>query len=75
MNNRFVLSQSIMFADRLSTEAGEDIKPQLILAHELALSRAVSPVEMALAVDFVKNHGMAAYCRVLLNTNAFMYVR
>ena len=75
MNNRFVLSQSIMFADRLSTEAGEDIKSQLILAHELALCRAVSPVEMALAVDFVKNHGMAAYCRVLLNTNAFLYVR
>ena len=75
MNNRFVLSQSIMFADRLSTEAGENIKSQLILAHELALSRAVSPVEMALAFDFVKNHGMAAYCRVLLNTNAFLYVR
>ena len=75
MNNRFVLSQSTIFADRLSTEVGEDIKSQLSLAHKLTLSRAVSPEEMALAVDFVKNHGMAAYCRVLLNTNAFLYVR
>ena len=75
MNNRFVLSQSTIFADRLSTEVGEDIKSQLSLAHKLTLSRAVSPEEMALAVDFVKNHGMAAYCRVLLNTNAFLYIR
>ena len=75
MNNRFVLSQSAFFAERLKAEAGEDISAQLRLAHELTLSRPVTAREQALAQSFVKAHGMAAYCRVLFNTNAFLYVR
>ncbi len=75
MNNRFVLSQSAFFAERLKAEAGEDISAQLRLAHELTLSRPVTAREQVLAQSFVKAHGMAAYCRVLFNTNAFLYVR
>ena len=75
MNNRFVLSQSALFAERLANQTGDDITPQLRLAHELTLSRALAPNQFTLAEAFVKKHGMAAYCRVLLNTNAFLYVR
>ncbi|MBL68098.1 MAG: hypothetical protein CMO74_06550 [Verrucomicrobiales bacterium] len=75
MNNRFVLRQSDFFAERLKAEAGESITAQLRLAHQLTLSRAVNDRELTLAETFVKAHGMAAYCRVLLNTNAFLYVR
>jgi len=75
MNNRFVLSQSDFFANRLSEDAGEDIKAQLTLAHELALGRPADPKEIALAEAFIADHGLAAYCRVLFNTNAFLYVR
>ena len=75
MNNRFVLSQSALFAERLANQTGDDITSQLRLAHELTLSRALAPNQLTLAEAFVKKHGMAAYCRVLLNTNAFLYVR
>jgi len=75
MNNRFVLSQSVFFAKRLSEDAGEDIRAQLTLAHELALNRPADPKELALAEAFIANHGLDAYCRVLFNTNAFLYVR
>ena len=74
-NNRFVLRQSDYFAERLEDEAGDDIIDQLRLAHELTLARPITAREEALAQSFVKAHGMAAYCRVLFNTNAFLYVR
>ena len=75
MNNRFVLRQSDYFAEHLEDEAGGDVIDQLRLAHELTLARPVTAREEALAQSFVKAHGMAAYCRVLFNTNAFLYVR
>ena len=75
MNNRFVLSQSDYFANRLSVEAGKNIRDQLSLAYELTLSRPADPKELALAEAFIADHGLAAYCRVLFNTNAFLYVR
>ena len=75
MNNRFVLSQSDFFANRISEDAGEDIQAQLTLAHELALGRPTNPEELALAKAFIMDHGLASYCRVLFNTNAFLYVR
>lgn len=75
MNNRFVLSQSDFFANLLSENAGEDIRAQLSLAHELAFGRPADPKELALAEAFIADHGLAAYCRVLFNTNALLYVR
>ena len=75
MNNRFVLSQSDFFAKRLTEDAGKDIRAQLTLAHELALGRPADPKELALAEAFIADHGLSAYCRVLFNTNAFLYVR
>ena len=75
MNNRFVLSQSDFFANRISEDAEKDIQAQLTLAHELALGRPANAEELALAKAFVVDHGLASYCRVLFNTNAFLYVR
>jgi hypothetical protein len=75
MNNRFVLRQSDLIAKRLSEEAEKDVPAQLTLAHKLALGRPADPEELALAKAFVADHGLAAYCRVLFNTNAFLYVR
>jgi len=75
MNNRFVLRQSAFFAERLAEEAGNDVVAQLRLAHELTLGRPISNDELTLATNFITNHGLAAYCRVLFNTNAFLYVR
>ena len=75
MNNRFVLSQSDYFANRLTENSEEDIRAQLSLAHELTLGRPADPKELALAEAFIADHGLAAYCRVLFNTNAFLYVR
>lgn len=74
MNNSFVLRMADCFAERLQTECGDDVDVQVARAFELVYSRPPEPDEQAQAVEFVGNHGLSALCRVLFNTNEFLYV-
>ncbi len=53
MNSPFMLRQSISFAERVRTEAGNDTKQQVEHAWKLAFSRAPSSDELADAVAFL----------------------
>jgi hypothetical protein len=53
MNSKFVVSQAEEFARRIRATAGDDVKSQLVLAWQLALSRAPSEGELASASAFV----------------------
>jgi hypothetical protein len=74
MNNSFVLRMADCFAERLQTECGDDTAAQVGRAYELVYSRPPKPEEQAEAVQFVGDHGLPALCRVLFNTNEFLYV-
>ena len=74
MNNSFTLRMADHFAERLARERPAAAKAQVQRAFELAYGEAVSEPELRAAQQFVATHGLAAFCRVLLNTNGFLYV-
>ena len=73
-NNDFMLRQARYFAERLGSEAGKDVNTQVQRAFALAFGRQPSAEEDRIAMDFVKQQGMFALCRSLLNSNEFLYV-
>ena len=74
MNNSFVLRMADRFAERLQTECGDDRSAQVALAYELIYSRRPEQDEQLQASQFADENGLAMLCRVLFNTNEFLYV-
>ncbi len=70
MNNAFVLRQAGLLAERLRKEApGKPVE----LAYRLLFGREPEPAELERDRTFVEKHSLAALCRVLLNSNEFVY--
>ena len=72
-NNRFVLHGSESFAKRIQREH-EAVDAQIARAVQLAWLRSPSNDELAKFAGYVDKHGLAALCRVLLNSNEFLFV-
>lgn len=74
MNNAMVFQIAEDFARRLQREE-TDLGEQIKLAYLSAYARPVRDEELPLATDFVQQHGLASFCRVLTNSNEFLYLR
>jgi len=74
LNHSFTLRMADAFAERLAREAGEDTQKQLLLAFELTTGSPPAAEQLAASRTFVQKHGLSPFCRVLLNSNAFLYV-
>ncbi len=74
MNNSFVLRMSERFADRLRRETGSDPRAQVRRAYQLAYDRDPNAEESDEAAAFVAAHGLGEFCRVIFNSNEFLYV-
>ncbi|MEE3372018.1 MAG: DUF1549 and DUF1553 domain-containing protein [Planctomycetota bacterium] len=74
MNNRFVFEQARFFARRVTVAAGSRPEDQAVEAYRIALLREPTVKERQAASEFVREHGLLSLCRVLLNTNEFLYV-
>jgi hypothetical protein len=74
MNNRFPFDQSKQFAARVTSLVGDDPVKQAITAYRLALLRDPTESQRTAAAKFIRAHGLFSLCRVLLNTNEFLYV-
>ncbi len=74
LNNDFMLKQSEYLSERLNAETGNEPTQQASRAFELALGRRASASELAAAVRLVQSRGLAQLCRMLLNSNEFVYV-
>ena len=74
LNNQFLLDQAKFFAERLTREAGRDAGKQAERAFWLAYGRSPSASELAAAVALIGKHGLASFCRAVLNANEFVYV-
>ena len=70
MNNDLVLLLSDVFAARLANTANP-----IQRAYELAFGRQPSAEEIELGKTFLREHGNAAYCRIIFNCNEFIHVR
>ncbi|RPH47745.1 MAG: DUF1553 domain-containing protein [Planctomycetota bacterium] len=65
MNNRFVVRQSEHLASRAAT---------VEKAYRLILQRKPTDAELKAVTDYAAKHGLANACRVLLNSNEFMFL-
>jgi hypothetical protein len=74
MNNSFVLRTAERLASRVQQESGGDPSRQVDRAFALAFSRKPDGDELQWATQFMHDHGLTALCRVLLNSNEFLYV-
>ncbi len=74
MNNSFSLRMAERLAERIVSDARSEPVNQVRLAYQLALGREPNADEAAAGIAFVKDHGLAAFCRVLFNSNEFLYV-
>jgi hypothetical protein len=74
LNNSFALRMSERLAERLEKEAGAEIDRQVRRLYDLAYSRAPTADEMREAQEFVSAHSLAHFCRVVFNSNEFLYV-
>ena len=74
LNNSFTLRMADDLAARVIRDAGEDKSKQIAGAIELSYGRPATHAEIATSLPLVEKHGLAPFCRVLLNTNAFLYV-
>ena len=72
-NNRFVLRQCEHLAARLERD-GSSTKSQIERAFRLLCARPPTASEAALLADHVREHGLASACRVLVNSNDFLFV-
>ena len=73
-NSAFVLRQSELFAERIRKEVGQDKRQQLDRAFLLTMGRRPSEAEAKACIRVTDDHGLTALCRVLYNTNEFLFL-
>ena len=73
LNDPFMIEQAKRFAQRLEG-ASDEPSQQIEQAVLLALGRPPHDLERRLLVEHAARHGLAAACRVIFNTNEFMFV-
>ena len=73
-NSRFTLERSEALASRVESKVGSDVAAGVDQVYRLALGRDPTPPERSDAVRFVTEHGLATFCRVVLNSNEFLFV-
>jgi len=73
LNNPFVLRQCEHFARRLETIA-PDLEGRITAAFELAYGRVPTTEEIALLADYARRYGAANLCRLIVNSNEFLFI-
>jgi hypothetical protein len=78
-NGDFVNEEARHFAERLMREAGPELADQVQLAFELALARPASAEDQRRLMKFFESRGdrldmLIGLCRILYNTNEFIYI-
>jgi len=74
LNSSFGTQQASQFASRIQLAAETDVTAQVTLAWQLAFQRKPTTDEVQDAAELVHEHGLAALCRALLNSNEFLFV-
>jgi hypothetical protein len=74
LNHAFTLEMARAMAQRLRREAGDDPATQVQRAFVLCFGRQPTDDESRQCCDLIEAHGLAAMCRVLLNTSELIYL-
>ena len=73
-NSQFTIDESAAFAARIEKESGSQPDDQIQQAYLMALNRSAAPDEISEVRPTVEQHGLATLCRVLLNSNEFLFL-
>jgi hypothetical protein len=73
LNNSFTLRMAERLAARAEREA-PGLDAQIARIYDLAFNRKPHPEELTEAKTFVVAHSLAALCRVIFNSNEFLYI-
>jgi hypothetical protein len=73
LNNHFMVRQCQHFAKRLE-QLSDDLNARINVACELALNRPPTAGEAAEFASYARKHGLANLCRLIFNSNEFMFV-
>ena len=74
LNNSFVLRMADATSKRLEAEEPADISTRIDRLFQRAYGRDLMDTERAPLVEFAEKHGLAALCRVVFNSNEFVYM-
>ncbi|WP_339731338.1 PSD1 and planctomycete cytochrome C domain-containing protein [uncultured Gimesia sp.] len=73
LNDQFMVSMSEFYAQKVQTEAA-DLPAQIKLAFETALGRTPNAAELQILQSIGKQHGMKNVCRLIFNSNEFIFI-
>lgn len=73
-NSSFVLRRAERFAERVKSNSEPEIESQVTTCFRLALGRKPNRKEMDAACNLVSEHGLPSLCRVLFNSNEFLFL-
>ena len=73
LNNPFVVRQSEHLAAR-AVQAGRDLEHQISAAARLVWQRDCTDRERTALSDYARQHGLPNACRLLLNSNEFLFL-
>lgn len=84
LNGDFLNLQSVEFAKRIRQEAGSDLKAQISLAYQLALSRKATDAEIDRGLQLIEKlknkhslndeQALSHFCLFVFNVNEFIYL-
>jgi hypothetical protein len=73
-NSDFMLQQSELFSERLQRETPNGVAAQIRRSFELCYGRTPDPSESQESTAFISEYGLSAFCRILLNSNEFLFL-
>jgi mono/diheme cytochrome c family protein len=73
-NNAFTFRMAERLAARVERETAGDLDSRIAYLYWLAYNRAPAPAELTVVKRHAGQHGLAALCRVVFNSNEFLYV-
>ena len=75
LNSKFVIQQAQIMSARLTMEDPESVAGQVRAAYVYFYARKPTAVEVRDCKRFIEQYGLAALCRVLFNSNEFLFVQ
>jgi mono/diheme cytochrome c family protein len=73
-NSEFVLQQADLMAERLKNDEPTGTESQIRRAFQLCYGRDPESDELKDSAEFISEHGLASFCRVILNSNEFLFL-
>lgn len=73
-NSPFVNDRADQFSKRVLADDTKDLQTQIAAAFQLAFGRNPTESEMSASSSVVQEHGLTTLCRVLFNSNEFLFI-